>query len=154
HVRKGNDERRDPAPLAPLCQACAGQESEQRATAAEALGRHGGPKVKEVLLAALGDKAAGVRSAAARGLLEMRADCRRELGADHERMLRCHILVCSRRWRAVLASGPGALRALSLALEDEDVVVRREAAWVASQLIRGHTARRAAPSRHGGARHA
>ncbi len=152
-VLQGLGELDDPAALAPLFQACASPDRDVRATAAEALGRHGGPKVKEVLLAALEDRAAGVRSAAARGLLEMRADCRRELGADHERMLRCHILVSARRWRAVLASGPGALRALSLALEDEDVVVRREAAWVASQLIRGCEARRAPASRHVGMGH-
>jgi HEAT repeat protein len=136
-----------------LFQACASQDHDVRATAAEALARHGGPEVKEVLLGALEDKAAGVRYAAATGLLAMRADCSRELGADYRRMLRCHILVSARQWRAVLASGAGALRPLSLALEDEDGVLRREAAWVASQLIRGHEARRAAPSRHGGVGH-
>jgi len=152
-VLQGLGELDDPAALAPLFQACASPDRDVRATAVEALCRHRGPKVKEVLLAALADNTAGVRSAAATGLLAMRADCSRELGADYRRMLRCHILVCSRRWRAVLSSGPAALYPLSLAVEDEDVVVRREAAWVASQLIRGHEARRAAPSRHGGAGH-
>jgi hypothetical protein len=152
-VLQGLGELDDPAALAPLFQACASQDHDVRATAAEALARHGGPKVKEVLLAALEDKAAGVRSAAATGLLAMRADCSRELGADYRRMLRCHILVSARQWRAVLASGAGALRPLSLALEDEDVVVRREAAWVAAQLIRGCEARRAAASRHVGMGH-
>jgi ADP-heptose:LPS heptosyltransferase len=129
-------EMRDPAARAFLLWVHGSPDRALRAAAAGGLARHGGTEVAQPVRAALRDSSAIVRAAAARGLLVAARPRDESLGVD-DTTLRCHVLVLARDWQAVRRLGKAALPALSLAVEDADPVIRRDARWVFWQIVGG-----------------
>jgi ADP-heptose:LPS heptosyltransferase len=136
-VLRGLAQVRDSQAISLLLHAYASPDGDVRAVALAALAHHSGPQIEEVLLTALKDRVAAVRAIAAEALLTTGDDWTSRLGSDAEQLLRCHRLIAAQRWREVLALSKTALRALSVAVDDEDPVIRREASWAFWRLVRG-----------------
>jgi peptide chain release factor subunit 1 len=109
-----------------------------RRAAATALGRISGPEIDATLRQLLVDPACRVRAAAAGALLERGAD--ESDGADtvDRSELRAHVLIGqdARSWADVLGLGQSARPALTIAMRDDDPVIRREAAAIVQSLDR------------------
>ena len=119
---------------APLLEAVlSSPDAELRAAAIQVLGRlSSSAPTRAKLGAALGDRAARVRAAAARALLESAPPLDPRLRAR----LDAHVCIAQHDWAAVAALGGASLPALEVATRDDDEVIRREARWVAKSMVR------------------
>ena len=110
-----------------------------REVAVEVLGRRGPiSRVKEHLIAALGDADSAVRATAARALLDSGADCDWELGPRSRAQLLAHEAIARQDWAVLEALGVSGLPALAVATRDAGHIIRREARVVAAHLIGRH----------------
>jgi hypothetical protein len=119
-----------------LLQTAASDDHDLRAAALAALGRvRPLERFKAEILAALRDSESLVRLRAAEALLDAGVDCRHELGTRADDLLRAHCAVARQHWERVLALGPVVLPVLAVAAADANVVIRREARWVARRIL-------------------
>ena len=134
----------------------ASPDAELRAAATQVLGRRGptedararaSEQARARLYAALGDSAARVRAAAARALL----DSARPIDRGARARLEAHVHISRQDWARVAALGAASLPALDVATRDDDEVIRREARWVAANMVRrfARPAVRRSPRGHG-----
>lgn len=119
-----------------LARALRSQDREVRKAAVAGLGEMApSDEVTAHLLTALGDRAAPVRARAAAALEGTRADLHRELGPAYRSILKAHRAILLQDWATVRRLGPSALPALGLAVNDEHHVIRREARWIAREIL-------------------
>jgi peptide chain release factor subunit 1 len=119
-----------------------------RLTAASALRGLAGPEIDTTWQTLLADPAHRVRAVAAGALLERLADGTGHGRALQRAQLRAHVLIGedARNWVDVASLGESARPALTIALRDDDSVLRREAAIVLRALDRRAIAAEAARS--------
>jgi peptide chain release factor subunit 1 len=136
----------DPRAVPLLRWALRSDDRDVRREAALALSRFGGEEVEAVLQGLLADPANRVRGAAADALLERVADPARGQGWHSRAQLLAHQAIGRDvpDWSAVLRLGDGARAALAVALQDDDTVIRREAASVVQMLDRHASTSRSA----------
>lgn len=128
-------EARTALPL--LARALRSQDHEVRRAAVAALGAmEPCEEVTAYLLRALRDRAVTVRARAATALEVARVDLGRALGPSYRSVLEAHRAVLRQDWATIRRLGPSALPVLALAMDDEHHVIRREARWVARELLR------------------
>jgi peptide chain release factor subunit 1 len=109
-----------------------------RLAAASSLGRLSGPEIDTTLGELLADPAYRVRAAAAGALLDRLADGTAGGGTLQRSELRAHVLIGqdARSWTDIMGLGESARPALTVALRDDDPVIRREAATMMRALDR------------------
>jgi HEAT repeat protein len=121
----------DPRALPLLRWALQSEDWHVRWSAAGSLVQYADRTVDVDLLALLDDPYNGVRAAAAGALLERISDSRRHLDVTREELLAYQWMgEGTRDWARVMRLGDAARQALQIALQDDDLVVRREAAAV------------------------
>jgi HEAT repeat protein len=107
--------------------------------AAQSLGQYADRAVGADLIALLDDPWNAVRAAAATALLGRLPDVTARLGPVRERLLAYQWMgEGTRDWARVSQLGDAARPALQIALQDDDLVVRREAAAVSQYLDGRH----------------
>src|SRR5262249_39461104 len=110
---------------------------ELRAVAVEALASRGRSAAMRVQLReSLADESSLVRGAAARALLQWRADDETHEAAGSPAMLQAYVAAARQNWAEGERPGPAALPALAATARDPDPAIRREARWMAALLIR------------------